>query len=100
MSVGSEGVSLTRREIEYRIGRRPAKKAPCVVSSGNDAVFLPDGTLRDLEHANTLVVRVDTMLGGVRTFQFDISGFRVRDVESELRRRIETGRPIGVRIIK
>ncbi len=98
--VGLEGVYPGSSDIEYRIGAKAAEKAKCIVSTDGNAAYLPASVFARLEGLNTLVVRVRTVIGGVRTLQFNLSGFRVCDVEAELRRRLEKERPIGVRFLK
>ena len=89
------------REMQYatcRVDSSDPVSGNLRTSQSRDALFLPQSALASFDDSKTFMLRFDTTLGKTRTLKFNLSGFTISALESELRRRVLADRPKGVTI--
>lgn len=81
-----EAIKRTGVVAEVRIDQKPAEKILLLPGQNRSAVFLPSGFAKRLDGSRTLIVRLETSLGKVRTFRFNLGGVSFYTLAKKLKR--------------
>lgn len=71
---------------DVRINSDPAEKVCLTPSQNRHAAFLPKDYVKRLDGARTLIVRLETSLGNVRTYKFNLQGVSFYTLAKKLKR--------------
>lgn len=81
-----EAIKRTGVVAEIRIDQKPVEKILLMPGQNRSAVFLPSGFVKRLDGARTLIVRLETSLGKVRTLRFNLGGVTLDALAKKLKR--------------
>ena len=96
--IETEGFHREVQEVTIRVDSLEPVTGNLQTSTSRRAVFLPEGALKSLDGSKRLALRFTTTLGAVRTLKFNLEGFKLDDLETELIKRVRVDRPKGVEI--
>ena len=96
--IETEGFHREVQEVTIRVDSLEPVTGNLQTSTSRSAVFLPKSALKSLDGSKRLALRFTTTLGDVRTLKFNLEGFKLDDLETELIKRVRADRPKGVEI--
>ena len=96
--IETEGFHREVQEVTIRVDSLEPVTGNLQTSTSRSAVFLPESALKSLDGSKRLALRFTTTLGAVRTLKFNLDGFKLDDLETELIKRVRADRPKGVEI--